>query len=120
MKIGSNIRKVRKSLELSQEAVIRNCKIKISQATLSKIENDSLEIDIHSERFLDISRSMGVSPDMVINYSESSNANSKEVRLFETKLNPDLFISVFDSLIIELQALRRRQDIILELLQKDS
>jgi transcriptional regulator with XRE-family HTH domain len=71
MEIGSNIRKIRKLLDLSQDAVIKNCSMKISQTTLSKIENGSIPIDCNSDRFFDIAGAMDVPPDVIINYNES-------------------------------------------------
>ena len=71
MKIGSKIRKIRKLLELSQDAVIKNCKLKISQTTLSKIENDNITVDLSSARCLDIANAMGVSLEMIENYDNS-------------------------------------------------
>lgn len=86
MKIGSNIRKVRKLLELSQEAVIRNCKIKLSQATLSKIENDLVEIDAESERFLDIAGALGMAPEQIIQF-EQHNITQTEPSLGENSVS---------------------------------
>ena len=79
MKIGSKIRKIRKLLELSQDAVIKNCKLKISQTTLSKIENDTIPINSSSERCLDIANAMGVSLEMIENFEGSLIYSKKRI-----------------------------------------
>lgn len=98
MHAGRNISKIRELLNIKQESLA--LKLKISQQTVSKIEQTENLSDNSLER---IANALGINKGMILNYNEhiiieflNSNATTSEVN-FETPLdNHQLLSKIFE------------------------